>query len=417
MKILHVTHQYYPAIGGSEKYITDLSEELVLRGHKVDVFTTRSTDYHTWENHLSSHEEINGVGVYRFAGVRRSKSAWTALRIGQARYWKRRFPLYQPMVWYGNGPISPNLWLALLARSQQYDICHVNQLHYAHSWPAYRIARFKDIPYLVTPHVHPEQRDTFDFAYLNGVLEHSAVTFAVTRPEQRFLKALHPDNDIVVGGNGLKLQRCPIKNKRTSRSELGIPDDAFVILFLGRKTEYKGLDTSLSAFFGIRQSVQRSFFIAAGPETDFSAGFWQRIDNPASLIVLDRVSELEKWAVLSAADVLVLPSIGEAFGIVYLEAWACGIPVIGSSIPAVSSIVDDGENGFLIPPGDVECLQDRLIRLARHPELRERLGRNGRKKLERRFTVEAISDIVEGTYQRIRRRRQDRHVDLYQPAA
>ena len=57
MRMLYVTHQYPPAIGGSEKYVGDLSQELAARGHQVDVFTSRSRDYHTWKNELGPREQ------------------------------------------------------------------------------------------------------------------------------------------------------------------------------------------------------------------------------------------------------------------------------------------------------------------------------------------------------------------------
>ncbi|MBI5567875.1 MAG: glycosyltransferase, partial [Chloroflexi bacterium] len=65
MRVLHVSHQYPPAIGGSERYIADLSEELVARGHQVDVFTSRAVDFHTWQNKLPKFEQRQGVNVYR----------------------------------------------------------------------------------------------------------------------------------------------------------------------------------------------------------------------------------------------------------------------------------------------------------------------------------------------------------------
>ena len=415
MKILHVTHQYHPAIGGSEQYITELSEELVLRGHRVDVFTTRSSDYQTWSDTLKPYENINGVDVYRFSSFQRQKITWKILGIGLDRYWKKRSRIYQPMVWYGNGPLSPKKWTALLSKVSNYDVCHINLLHYAHSWPACLAAHWKKIPIVTTPHVHPAQRNTFDFDYLQNILKASAVTIAVTEPERRFIKGLLPLNDIVLGGNGLHLDRYPAIDLTAGRRMLGIPIDAFVMLFLGRKIEYKGLDVCLTAFMGLRQKIDNAYFIAAGPETEYSTNLWKNGPAPDSLIVLGRVNEETKRAVLSSADVLVLPSVGEAFGIVFLEAWAYRKPVIGAAIPSVSSIVDDGVNGYLVPPHNARLVEKRLLSMAQDNELRTRLGRNGRHKLESRFTVEALADVVEGTYQRIRRTHYDSGLKFNQP--
>ena len=76
MRLLHVTQRYLPAIGGAEKYVADLSEELVRRGHKVDVLTSRALDFHTWKNVLPPFERVGGVDVYRFRSMRRRPWVW-----------------------------------------------------------------------------------------------------------------------------------------------------------------------------------------------------------------------------------------------------------------------------------------------------------------------------------------------------
>src|SRR5688572_24227598 len=98
MRVLHVSHQYAPAIGGSERYIIDLSEEMVRRGHQVDIFTSRAVDYLTWRNVLPAHEKIDGVNVYRFTALPRRGHTWRALEIGMGNYWRGRKLLYEPFI-------------------------------------------------------------------------------------------------------------------------------------------------------------------------------------------------------------------------------------------------------------------------------------------------------------------------------
>jgi len=83
------------------------------------------------------------------------------------------------------------------------------------------------------------------------------------------------------------------------------------------------------------------------------------------------------------ADVFVMPTRNEAFGLVYQEAAAAGLPAIGSRLNAVPEIVADGDTGLLIPPGDVASLARALHTLLGSAELRDRLGRNARRKIER----------------------------------
>lgn len=404
MRVLHVTHQYRPAIGGAEKYITDLSEELAGRGHQVDVFTSRSLDYRTWRNELPAFEQLSGVNVYRFRSLPRTDMTWRALRYGFEQYWHTKARRYQPFIWYGNGPVCPGIFAAILRDAGRYDLVHINQLHYAHALLAAWAARLRRLPVVFTPHIHTEQWTTYDVGYMRAILHHSDVIVAVTKAEKAFIQAQHLNSHVVVGGNSLRLDRFPPLDRQASRANFDLPANSFVLLFLGRKTEYKGLDICLEAFIRLRRQRDDVYFLAVGPETEYSRQLWARYPEVDGLIVRDRVSDEERLAALAGCDVLVMPSTGEAFGIVYLEAWAYHKPVIGARIASVKSLISEAEDGFLIEPGATESLVEHLIRLVDEPQLAQKLGNNGRRKLEHRYTIERIGDIIEGTYARVLRR-------------
>jgi glycosyltransferase involved in cell wall biosynthesis len=93
-----------------------------------------------------------------------------------------------------------------------------------------------------------------------------------------------------------------------------------------------------------------------------------------------------------------MPSTGEAFGIVFLEAWAVGKPVIGARTQAVSSVIADGSDGYLISPGDAGDLATHIARMLGDPKLAQQMGTRGRAKVMSRYTVSRIADIVEGVY-------------------
>lgn len=404
MRVLHVTHQYAPAIGGAERYIIDLSEELAQRGHQIEVYTSRSTDYHTWANVLPRAETIQGVPVRRFNALPRRGHTWRALQIGVHNYWSGRSAAMAALIYYGNGPICPGMFGAIVRQAPRFDLVHINQLHYSHSAIAYAAARLAGLPIVITPHVHAEQPVTYDVDYLLAILRGSEIIMADTESERTFLLGQgFPSTGVVTAGHGLNLAGFPHQDRGAARARFGLPEDAFVVLFLARKADYKGLEPSLHAFLRMRQSHPNAYFLAVGPETAHSQQLWLTFGRQPGVVVRGAVDDAERLAALAACDVLSLPSTGEAFGIVYLEAWAYAKPVIGAPIRAVSALIDDGQDGFLVPPAQVVTLAARLAWLADHPDQARRMGAAGQAKLRRRYTTGHIADIVEGVYTRARR--------------
>jgi glycosyltransferase involved in cell wall biosynthesis len=101
---------------------------------------------------------------------------------------------------------------------------------------------------------------------------------------------------------------------------------------------------------------------------------------------------------LAACDVLVLPSQAESFGVVFLEAWSQGKPVIGARIPAVEEMIHEGRDGLLVPYGDPKALAEKVLILLRDPELRRALGERGKEKVKERYGVERISAGLEDLF-------------------
>jgi len=406
MRILHVTHQYLPAIGGSERYITDISEELVQRGHTVDVFTSQAINYQTWQNVLPRHEVIGGVTVHRFHSFQRRTLTWKLLRFALNNYdFQRLRPrLLEPLIFYGNGPCSPALFQAIARNGAQYDLIHINQLHYAHAYTAHLATRFCSVPIVTTPHLHMDQPQTFAPRYMQTVLKKSDAIFAVSAAEQRFIQAQGFNQEVVLAGNGLRMDRFPDYSTSDARQALGLSQDAFVFLFLGRKTEYKGLETTLNAFNALQQVHSEIVLLAFGPETEYSTQLWAKLGKMPGVIRRGAVSDEERLAALAACDVLVMPSSAEAFGIVFLEAWAYRKAVIAPRIDAVASWIEDGVDGCLVAPGQVNELRQSMNQLYNDRSLVQALGMRGHHKLLARYTVAKITDIVEATCIRVLRR-------------
>lgn len=402
MRVLHVTHQYPPAIGGAERYIADLSETLVARGHTVDVFTSRATDFHTWQNTLTGFEQRQGVNVFRFRSLRRRGYVWALLHYGLSRYQAAHARRYEPFIFVGGGPLSPGLLAAMLKRGRQYDLIHLNCLVYAHVAYGYWAARRLKVPVIVTPHAHVEQEATYNIGYQRTVLAGSDHILADTPAEREFLMSLGlPDNRITLGGVGLRAEQYPIGDQPAARAKLGLPPDEPVVLFLGRKDMYKGPELTVQAVAQLQLRYPQLHLLAVGPETDASQAMWPRYAGLRNLHLRGAVSDEEKLLALQACDFLALPSIGEAFGIVYLEAWAVGKPVIGARTLAVSAVIDEYRDGLLAAPDDAHDLAQRMAYLLDHPERAQAMGERGRQKVLNNYTLARITDRVEEVYRQV----------------
>ncbi len=156
---------------------------------------------------------------------------------------------------------------------------------------------------------------------------------------------------------------------------------------LSAKDTYKGVDVVLRALPQVAAQVPVAYTVVGDGE--LRARYEEearRLGVAEAVSFVGRVTdeELDRW--YRWADVFVLPSAGEGFGIVYLEAWAHGLPVVAAAEGGAAEVVAHEETGLVVEPGCAEAVAEALLRLARDPELRGRLGAAGRATVEARYT-------------------------------
>ncbi len=160
-----------------------------------------------------------------------------------------------------------------------------------------------------------------------------------------------------------------------------------MILYVGRRQRYKGYHSLAEAMPRILEAVPDAVLTCIGP--------WGEPPYPevpeGALLDLGQATDEEKEDALAACDVFCLPSVGESFGIVYVEAWRYGKPVIAGSAPALSELIQDDVNGYCVPqdPGRIAQVASHLLLNA---SLRERLGQAGRRLQQERYTWEKVID-------------------------
>lgn len=116
----------------------------------------------------------------------------------------------------------------------------------------------------------------------------------------------------------------------------------------------------------------------------------------ASVRFWGRVSDDELVHLYQDCDIFVMPSSGEGFGIVYLEASACGKPVIGSSVGGATDAVEHGVTGLCVDPTDTASLHSAIIQLLRDPALASQMGQAGRTRVLRQFSADALDTALQG---------------------
>jgi glycosyltransferase involved in cell wall biosynthesis len=186
----------------------------------------------------------------------------------------------------------------------------------------------------------------------------------------------------------------PAASAEPARQLLG---DRRIVLFLGQLHEYKGYRELLAA--AARLEDQRDLlFVFAGPDLRGHARIFSRAR--ANVRYLPSVDDAMRNALLQACTLLCVPSSRESFGLVLIEAWNCGKPVIGGPAAATRELIDDGVDGFVVPqqPATIEA---RLRTLLDNPERAREMGAQGRAKVQTRFGWPAIAAAYVGLYQEL----------------
>ena len=177
-----------------------------------------------------------------------------------------------------------------------------------------------------------------------------------------------------------------------------------LIVYLGRISYSKGLDLLARAFGRVVRSHQDTWLVLVGPDHEgYGAEVRRVLDQEGVLeqaIFTGMIPEQEKIEALWAADVFVLPSYVEGFGIAMIEAMACERPVVITSGSCMRREVAQAEAGLVVNC-EVEELAQALIRLLDDPQLRRRMGQNGKNLVEAKFTWSKVAERMLGVYEEV----------------
>lgn len=384
-RVLMTTTAYPPSIGGVQSYVADISSRLEnFTADVVTLWLENRTDWLLGTTIGLAPRESQGVSTLGWSGSERLRMAPWALG------------------YYAAIPLAARRIAAVMAPHIDHLIGPEHVLIHNHrigreffALACLNVARKRGLPFVLTPHHHPRWRG-FLYRAWTDVYRQADAVLTITKAEGEELVQLGvvAERIHIVGGG----PEDPLPGNASRFRARIAAGDVPLVVFVGQLYEYKGIAQIVAAMDGINTRETSAEVAFIGPHTPFSRRFFAAHQRPW-LHVLGAVDRQTKWDGIEAASVLCLPSAHEAFGRVYLEAWSKGKPVIGGRIPAVEEVITDGESGLLVDPGSAGELERAMRRLLDDPELARRLGDNGRRELDARFSWKQVVSRIERVYE------------------
>jgi rhamnosyl/mannosyltransferase len=304
------------------------------------------------------------------------------------------------------------------ARAFRPDLVHVHMPNLSAFW-LLRSRELAHVPWVV--HWHADvAADTMSpglaLAYRaygpleQSLLKRAARVIVTSPPYLDSSKALEPWREkCVVIPLGLDARRLEVGEDSSSGTvERAFPvrdnaDAKLRLLFVGRLSAYKGLDTLISA---LRAVPEVQLVIAGdGEERQTVAALVRRLDLQSRVSLAGQVSDVRKMQLIRDADLLCLPSINrhEAFGLVLVEAMGCGTPVVATRVPGsgMQWVVEEGRTGWLVEPRDAQAIARLFERLGANRRLLANAGTAARETFAHRFDIRPVADAVAGLYETV----------------
>ncbi|MDQ9170457.1 glycosyltransferase family 1 protein [Oxalobacteraceae bacterium R-40] len=382
--------------GGQNVYVAHVALQLAKLGYSVDVFTRRDND-------------SCDVVVEWLPGVR-----VIHVPAGPARFIakERMLPHMDRFARF----------MIHFARKNdiQYDLVHAN--FFMSGMVAEQFKQATGTPFVITFHALGRVRrlcqgksDGFPdirFTIEERLMQQADRVIAECPQDKRDMEQLYfadPDKiDIVpCGFDSEEFQAAPAN----ARLKLGLNDDEFVVLQLGRMVPRKGVDNVIRAVGILKEThdILARLLIVGGntaepdpvhtPEIGKLQALAESLGIAEQLVFTGQRSRKELHYYYSAADVFVTTPWYEPFGITPIEAMACGTPVIGAAVGGIKSTVVDGQTGFLVPPKDPDALAQKLAWLQKHPKTAQRFGWAGMRRAYQQYTWRSVAERIARVYE------------------
>ena len=394
MRIAWFTHRYLPCIGGAETYGRAMVRRFVEAGHQVDVITSDALDLWYFVDpgrrrlDEPAEDRIDGARVLRLPIRHFPFQRYIKKLLSFTPHWPTRCRVASYM------PVIPGLGRV---RGDYDAVFAVGFPFTVFSYAALQTARAAGAPLILTPFLHlatpgDPVHKTYTMPHQVRLLAEADAVVVVTSleanavagwgiPRERLLTMkMAVEHAEVTGGDGASY-----------RARLGLPAGRPVVGQLSTLDPNKGTNDLIHAIARInasRPTDEPVHLLLAGRSSPDFEGFAAAL--PVSyrpwLTLLGPIPDEDRPRFYDAIDVFAMPSRTDSFGIVFLEAWANGKPVVAAAAGGVVEVVEHDRTGRLVPFGDVEALANAVGGLVDDPAEALRLGRAGRALVESGYT-------------------------------
>lgn len=369
----------YPTYGGSGVVATELGMELAARGHEVHFITYALP-----------------IRLAEMPDQPEAASRVTFHEVEVSHYPLFDYPPYE---------LALATQMAEVAEHHQLDVLHV---HYAipHSVSALLAQQMlapRRLPFVTTLHGTDITLVGQDRSYLPitrfAIEQSNGVTAVSEYLRQVTLRDFKPNQSIEVIYNFVNCERYRREPNPALRAQFARPDER-ILAHLSNFRPVKRIPDVIEVFARVRRKMPaRLLLIGDGPERANAEWLVREKGLSEEVHFLGKQNRVHEK--LSLADLFLLPSELESFGLAALEAMACEVPVIATRVGGLPEVITDGENGFLVSVGDVEAMAARALEILSDPERARQLGQRARACTQQRFCSSLIIPRYEAFYQRV----------------
>ncbi|WP_442594496.1 N-acetyl-alpha-D-glucosaminyl L-malate synthase BshA [Neobacillus sp. D3-1R] len=370
MKKLKIGITCYPTVGGSGVIATELGKLLAEKGHEIH-FISSSLPFRLkkmYHNIFYHQVEVNQYNVFQYAPY----------------------------------DIALASKMAEVANRENLDILHV---HYAipHAVCAILAKQMinKDIKIVTTLHGTDITVLGYDRSLSQAIkfgIEKSDYVTAVSNSLIRQTNELiNPQKDIETVYNFIDERVYQKINSNSLREDLNIQKDEKAIIHVSNFRSVKRVPDVVKVFSKIEKHVKAKLLLVGdGPEMTVVCNLVSELGLNDKVLFLGKQDNVEE--LYSLSDLMLLLSEKESFGLVALEAMACGVPCIGTNIGGIPEVIEDGKNGFICPVGDIESISDKAISLLTDKVMHQEFANQSIITVHEKFRAERIVSQYEDIY-------------------